>query len=112
MSGTLADIAERVAEAGIRPPAITLVGPVARLRDELEWLERRPLFGRSVVVTRARAQASGLAARLTDLGAAVVETPAIRIEPRAGRPEVARAAARDRRVRARRASRRRTARRC
>ena len=64
--GTLADIADRVAEAGIRPPAITLVGSVARLRDELEWLERRPLFGRSVVVTRARAQASGLAARLAD----------------------------------------------
>jgi uroporphyrinogen III methyltransferase/synthase len=87
--GTLADIASRVAEAGIRPPAITLVGSVARLRDELEWLERRPLFGRSVVVTRARAQASGLAARLSDLGAAVVETPAIRIEPRAGDADVA-----------------------
>src|SRR5215207_3165575 len=92
VTGTLADIAARVADAGIRPPAVTLVGSVARLRDELEWLERRPLFGRSVVVTRARAQASGLAARLTDLGAAVVETPAIRIEPRGG-DEVARAAA-------------------
>jgi uroporphyrinogen III methyltransferase/synthase len=81
---TLGDIAARVAEAGIRPPAITLVGSVARLRDELQWLERRPLFGRRVVVTRAREQASGLAARLASLGAAVVETPAIRIEPRAG----------------------------
>jgi uroporphyrinogen III methyltransferase / synthase len=89
VAGTLADIADRVAEAGIRPPAVTLVGSVARLRDELEWLERRPLFGRSVVVTRARAQASGLAARLSDLGAAVVETPAIRIEPREGDSEVA-----------------------
>jgi uroporphyrinogen III methyltransferase/synthase len=82
--GTLADIASLVAEAGIRPPAITLVGAVARLRDELEWLERRPLFGRRVVVTRAREQASALAARLASLGAAVVETPAIRIEPRSG----------------------------
>jgi uroporphyrinogen III methyltransferase / synthase len=82
VTGTLADIAERVAQAGIRPPAVTVVGSVARLRAELEWLERRPLFGRRVVVTRARAQASGLAARLTDLGAAVVETPAIRIQPR------------------------------
>jgi uroporphyrinogen III methyltransferase/synthase len=82
VSGTLKDIAERVAEAGLKPPAITLVGPVARLRERLEWLERRPLHGRSVVVTRARAQASGLASRLTDLGAAVVEAPAIRIEPR------------------------------
>jgi uroporphyrinogen III methyltransferase/synthase len=83
VSGTLADIAERVAEAGLKPPAITLVGPVAKLRERLEWLERRPLHGRSVVVTRARAQASGLAARLRVLGAQVVEAPAIRIEPRA-----------------------------
>jgi uroporphyrinogen III methyltransferase/synthase len=48
----------------------------------LAWIEDRPLHGRSVVVTRARAQASGLAARLALLGAEVVETPAIRIEPR------------------------------
>ena len=78
---TLADLAERVAAAGIRPPSITLVGPVAALHDELAWLERRPLHGRTVAVTRARAQASGLAARLRALGAAVVEAPAIRIEP-------------------------------
>jgi uroporphyrinogen III methyltransferase / synthase len=82
VTGTLADIAERVAEAGLEAPAITLVGPVARLRERLEWLERRPLFGRSVVVTRARAQASGLSARLAALGAHVVEAPAIRVEPR------------------------------
>jgi uroporphyrinogen III methyltransferase/synthase len=82
VEGTLADIAARVAEAGVKPPAITLVGPVARLRERLAWLERRPLAGRSVVVTRARAQASGLSRRLEELGAAVVEAPAIRIEPR------------------------------
>src|SRR4051794_5072401 len=82
VEGTLADIAERVAAAGVRPPAITLVGPVARLRDRLAWIERRPLFGRSVVVTRARAQASGLARRLEELGARVIEAPAIRIQPR------------------------------
>ena len=82
VSGTLGDIAQRVADAGLRAPAITLVGPVARLRDGLAWLERRPLFGRTVVVTRARAQASSLAARLATLGAQVVEAPAIRIEPR------------------------------
>src|SRR5215213_7512776 len=55
VEGTLADIAERVAEASVKPPAITLVGPVARLRQRLAWLETRPLFGRRVVVTRARA---------------------------------------------------------
>jgi uroporphyrinogen III methyltransferase/synthase len=82
VSGTLVDIAERVAEAGLRAPAVTVVGPVALLRERLEWLGRRPLHGRSVVVTRARAQASGLAARLAALGATVVEAPAIRIVPR------------------------------
>ena len=49
---------------GIRAPAITLVGPVAGLREQLAWLETRPLYGRTVAVTRARAQASALAARL------------------------------------------------
>jgi uroporphyrinogen III methyltransferase/synthase len=81
-SGTLADIAERVAAAGVGPPAVTLVGPVAALGDTLAWLERRPLHGRTVAVTRARAQAGGLATRLRELGAEVVEAPAIRIVPR------------------------------
>src|SRR4051794_18935379 len=77
---TLADVAERAAAEGIRAPAITLVGPVAALREELAWLERRPLHGKTVAVTRARAQASPLAARLRDLGADVLEAPAIRTE--------------------------------
>jgi uroporphyrinogen III methyltransferase/synthase len=92
VTGILADIDKRAAEAGIRPPAITLVGPVAKLHEQLAWLEERPLFGLSVVVTRARAQASGLAARLAALGAEVVETPAIRIEPRPVAGEVRAAA--------------------
>jgi uroporphyrinogen III methyltransferase/synthase len=83
VTGTLGDIAERVAGAELRPPAITLIGRVAGLRDTLAWLERRPLQGKVVAVTRARAQASGLAARLAGLGAEVLEAPAIRIEPRA-----------------------------
>jgi len=79
---TLSTIAERAAAASVRPPSITLVGPVAALRDEgLRWFEDRPLAGRRVAVTRARAQASGLAARLRALGAEVVETPAIRVVP-------------------------------
>src|SRR3954471_21638415 len=80
--GTLATIADRAAEAGVRPPSITLVGPVAALGTELAWLEgARPLAGRRIAVTRARAQASALAQRLRALGADVVEAPAIRIEP-------------------------------
>jgi uroporphyrinogen III methyltransferase/synthase len=83
VSGTLADVAALAVDAGLRPPAITVVGPVAELRETLAWVERRPLLGEVVAVTRARAQASELAKRLRELGAAVVETPAIRIEPRA-----------------------------
>jgi uroporphyrinogen III methyltransferase / synthase len=79
--GTLSTIAERVAAEELRPPAITVVGPVAALRERLAWLEERPLHGRTVAVTRARAQASGLAARLRALGAQVVEAPVIRAEP-------------------------------
>ncbi len=80
--GTLADIATVVRAAGIGAPAITVVGGVAALHDELGWLEAaRPLGGLSVAVTRARAQASGIATTLRGLGATVVEAPAIRIEP-------------------------------
>ncbi|MDO9408008.1 uroporphyrinogen-III C-methyltransferase [Patulibacter sp.] len=78
VTGTLATIADVAAAAGIKAPAVTVVGGVAGLRDELRWFEDRPLFGRTVAVTRARAQASGLARRLRALGAEVVETPTIR----------------------------------
>jgi uroporphyrinogen III methyltransferase/synthase len=85
-SGTLADIAERA--AGLEAPAVTVVGPVAAFPAALGWLERRPLHGQVVAVTRARAQASELASRLAALGAEVVEAPAIRIEPRPGPVEL------------------------
>ncbi len=87
VTAPLAEIA--AAAADIKPPAVTLVGPVARLRDGLSWIERRPLHERRVVVTRARAQASGLAATLRGLGADVVEAPAIRIVPRRVEGDVA-----------------------
>lgn len=82
VTGTLRDIAEKVAEAGLKPPAITVVGDVVSLRDSgLDWYERRPLFGRRVVVTRARAQAGELSAKLEKLGAEVYEFPTIEIVP-------------------------------
>jgi uroporphyrinogen III methyltransferase/synthase len=83
VTGALGEIAALAAEAGLEAPAVVVIGPVAGLRDTLAWLERRPLHGRVVAVTRARAQASELAARLGVLGAEVIEAPAIRIEPRA-----------------------------
>ena len=88
---TLGTIAEAVAREGVGAPALIVIGAVAARREDLAWLERRPLHGRRVVVTRARAQASGLAATLRDLGAEVVELPAIRIVPRLETEEVRRA---------------------
>jgi uroporphyrinogen III methyltransferase / synthase len=90
---TLGTIAEAVAREEVKAPALIVVGPVARRRQQLAWLEHRPLHGRRVVVTRARAQASGLAATLRGLGAEVVELPAIRIEPRIESDEVRNAVA-------------------
>jgi uroporphyrinogen III methyltransferase/synthase len=78
---TLGTLAETVERADVKAPALIVVGRVVERRETLAWLERRPLHGRRVVVTRARAQASGLAKRLRGLGADVVELPAIRIEP-------------------------------
>lgn len=84
VTGTLATIASVAEEQGIRAPAISLFGPVAALRSNLAWFESRPLAGLTVAVTRARAQTSGLAARLRALGAQVVEAPVIRIAPLPG----------------------------
>ena len=95
VTGTLGEIAELAGAAAIRPPAVTVVGAAAELAERLEWFGRAPLHGRSVAVTRARAQASGLAARLQELGAEVVEVPAIRIVPHIG---LRRRARRDRRA--------------
>ncbi len=81
VTGTLATIAERARLHDIRPPSITVVGPVVELAEQLAWRPPRPLSGRTVAVTRARAQTSGLARRLRELGARVVQAPVIRIRP-------------------------------
>jgi len=93
VGATLGTIAAAVEREGIGAPALIVIGPVAARREQLSWLERRPLHGRRIVVTRARAQASGLAAILRNLGAEVVELPAIRIEPLIESEEVRRAVA-------------------
>ncbi|RJX31055.1 MAG: uroporphyrinogen-III C-methyltransferase [Desulfarculus sp.] len=81
LSGTLATLPGLVAAAGLKAPAITIVGPVVALREELAWYERLPLFGRRVLVTRAREQASRLSQGLAELGAQVIEVPTIAIAP-------------------------------
>jgi uroporphyrinogen III methyltransferase/synthase len=77
--GTVKDIYEKVTEAGISSPAITVVGKIVSLRPMMNWFERRPLFGKTVVVTRTRQQASELSDRLEELGADVIEAPTIEV---------------------------------
>ncbi len=79
--GRLDTIAGIVRETGFEAPAVAVFGDVVNLREELNWFENRPLFGKRIVVTRTRQQAGGLSARLAALGADVLEVPTIRIEP-------------------------------
>ncbi|MEN6413839.1 MAG: uroporphyrinogen-III C-methyltransferase [Veillonellales bacterium] len=81
LTTTVGKAAQDVEEHGFKPPAIFLVGNVVRLRERLAWFDRKPLFGKTVLVTRAREQASMLTCRLEELGAACLETPAIQIVP-------------------------------
>ncbi|MBW1615002.1 MAG: uroporphyrinogen-III C-methyltransferase [Deltaproteobacteria bacterium] len=81
VTGTLDTIAQNVKKAGIKAPAIILIGKVATLKDTLNWYEKRPLFGKTVLVTRARHQASELVKKLNRLGALCVQYPTIQIMP-------------------------------
>jgi uroporphyrinogen III methyltransferase/synthase len=81
VSATLATLSATIEREGLTAPVITIIGPVAALRDEIAWFDRRPLFGKRIVVTRARSQAASLSERLAASGAEVVEMPATRIEP-------------------------------
>ena len=76
---TLATIAERAAAENLAAPVVTVIGWSVVLREEIAWVEKRPLFGKRIVVTRATGQASALSERLRDLGADAIEVPATRI---------------------------------
>lgn len=82
LEGTLATIADLAEKRNFRPPAVTIVGEVVRLRAKLNWFEKLPLLGQRVVVTRARGQAGELSRKLMRLGADVLKIPTIRIVPR------------------------------
>ncbi len=81
IEGRLSDIVDLARREGIKPPAIIVVGDVVRLRAELNWFERRPLFGKRILVTRAREQAGQFLSLLSDWGAECVEFPTIEILP-------------------------------
>ncbi|EKD36518.1 MAG: hypothetical protein ACD_75C01479G0005 [uncultured bacterium] len=79
--GTLETIAQVVGDAGIRPPSLIVVGEVVKLRDQIDWYEKRPLFGKKIIVTRTREQASDLVAGLEEHGANCLEFSTINIKP-------------------------------
>jgi uroporphyrinogen III methyltransferase/synthase len=79
--GTIADLPRKVEEAKLTAPAMTIVGRVVSLRPIMNWFETRPLFGKTVVVTRTRQQASELSTGLRHLGARVIEAPTIELQP-------------------------------
>lgn len=79
--GTLADIAARAEAAHMEPPTVIVVGDVVRMRAQLNWFEKRPLFGKRILVTRAREQARELSDLLGAYGAETIEAPAIELVP-------------------------------
>lgn len=77
--GTLDTIVEKAGAAKMEPPTVIVVGEVVNLRPTLNWFERRPLFGKRVLMTRAKEQAGELATRLMGYGAEPIEAPTIKI---------------------------------
>ena len=80
VTGTLATIEAEVEKAALKPPALIVIGEVVNLRQQLQWFDHRPLWGQTVIVTRAREQASGLVVSLQEQGARVIQCPTIRVE--------------------------------
>lgn len=80
LTGTLQDIVQKVKESGFTAPAVTIVGDVVSLREKMRWFDNRPLFGKRILVTRAREQASKLSCLLEENGAEAVEFPVIKME--------------------------------
>lgn len=81
VTGNLGNIVRCAEMENMKPPALIVIGEVVKLRERLSWFETRPLFGRKIVVTRSRSQASKLIELLEDCGAEAIEVPTIAIEP-------------------------------
>ena len=81
VQGTLGDIVQKVEASQLESPAVIVVGEVNRLREQLRWFDTKPLFGKRILVTRARAQASEFANLLEASGAEVIQFPTIKIQP-------------------------------
>ena len=81
VTASIADLPEAIQRAGLRPPALVVIGDIVALRDEIDWFDKLPLRGQSVVVTRAAVQAAAFCGRLRRLGARVIPIPTIAFEP-------------------------------
>lgn len=81
VEGTVSTILEIALKAKVEPPSLFVVGKVVKCREQLNWFEKRPLFGKKIIVTRAQHQAGKLSDQLRNLGASVFELPAIEIQP-------------------------------
>ncbi|HLH38942.1 MAG TPA: uroporphyrinogen-III C-methyltransferase [Bryobacteraceae bacterium] len=79
IAGTLEDLASRIADAGMKPPATIVIGEVVALRERFNWYEKLPLFGKKIVVTRDRQQAAELAEPIEELGGEALLLPLIEI---------------------------------
>ncbi len=80
ITGTLSNIADIAEAENFGSPAVAVIGSVVNERERINWFEKRPLFGKRIVVTRTREQAGELSKALAELGADVIELPTIRIE--------------------------------
>ena len=78
--GTLSNIAERAEQHGFSSPVVIVIGEVVRHREESQWFDNRPLFGKRILVTRSRTQASSLSKLLHSNGAHPLEMPTIEIQ--------------------------------
>jgi uroporphyrinogen III methyltransferase/synthase len=81
VAGTVTTLPQKVVEAKLAPPALTIIGRVVEMRETLNWFERRPLFGQTILVTRTRQQSSDLVEQLEERGARVLEAPTLEIHP-------------------------------
>ncbi len=80
LTGTVGNMGEKCEKTNFRPPAVAVIGDVVRCREKLRWFEKKPLFGKRIVVTRTRDQSGTLTSQLIDLGAEVLELPTIEIQ--------------------------------
>ena len=80
--GNLENIFEKIKSNSIKSPSIIIIGEICKLRAKLNWFENKPLFGKNIIVTRARKNASILSKKIASLGGNPIEIPTIEIKPR------------------------------